>query len=41
MKGLKRNLNPQNKPEIKEEKSEAPRIADDEQMSDETEQLDE
>ena len=40
-KALKRNLNPQNKPEIKEEKSEAPRIADDEQMSDETEQLDE
>ena len=40
-KALKRNLNPQNKPEIKEEKSETPRIADDEQMSDETEQLDE
>ena len=40
-KALKRNLNPQNKPEIKEEKSETPRIANDEQMSDETEQLDE
>ena len=40
-KALKRNLNPQNKPEIKEEKIDNPKIADDEQISDEAEQLDE
>ena len=40
-KALKRNLNPQNKPEIKEEKIDNPKIVDDEQISDEAEQLDE
>ena len=40
-KALKRNLNPQNKPEIKEEKIDNPKIADDEQISDEAEQIDE
>ena len=38
-KALKRNLNPQNKTEIKEEKSETSKITNDEDMSDETEQL--
>tara|TARA_Y100001935_G_scaffold118129_1_gene97648 strand:- start:7 stop:891 length:885 start_codon:yes stop_codon:yes gene_type:complete len=40
-KALKRNLNPQNKPETKEEKIDNPKITDDEQISDEAEQLDE
>ena len=40
-KALKRNLNPQNKPEIKEEKSEASKITNEEPISDEEEQLDE
>ena len=40
-KALKRNLNPQNKPEIKEEKNETSKITNDEQINDETEQLDE
>ena len=40
-KALKRNLNPQNKPVIKEEKIDNPKIADDEQISDEAEQIDE
>ncbi len=41
-KALRRNLNPQNKPETtKEEKNETSKIPDDEQMSDETDQLDE
>ena len=37
-KALKRNLNPQNKPEIKEEKSETSKITNDEDISDVTEQ---
>ena len=40
-KALKRNLNPQNKSEIKEEKSETSKITNDEDVTDETEQLDE
>ena len=40
-KALKRNLNPQNKPEVKEEKSETSKIINDEDLSDETEQVDE
>ena len=40
-KALKRNLNPQNKPEVKEEKSETSKITNDEDLSDETEQVDE
>ena len=39
-KALKRNLNPQNKNEIKEEKNESPKIPNEEQISDEVEQLD-
>ena len=38
-KALKRNLNPQNKTEIKEEKNESPKIPNEEPVSDEVEQL--
>ena len=39
-KALKRNLNPQNKTEIKEEKNESSKIQNEESISDEVEQLD-
>ena len=39
-KALKRNLNPQNKTEIKEEKNESSKIQNEEPISDEVEQLD-
>ena len=39
-KALKRNLNPQNKTDIKEEKNESPKIPNEEPISDEVEQLD-
>ena len=39
-KALKRNLNPQNKNDIKEEKNESPKIPNEEPISDEVEQLD-
>ena len=38
-KALKRNLGPQNKTEIKEEKNESPKIPNEESVSDEVEQL--
>ena len=40
-KALKRNLNPQNKTEIKEEKIDSPKITSEENISDDTEQLEE
>ena len=39
-KALKRNLSPQNKNDIKEEKNESPKIPNEEPVSDEVEQLD-